>query len=180
MRVLGAVLAGGQSRRFGSDKALARFAGSTLLDHALHAVGDQADAVIVCGRVIDGFHCVDDRPRPGLGPLGGLNSALAYALASGFDAVCSIGCDTPMLPNGLVRRLAAYGCPSVVEQLPVVGLWPVTLAARLDRFLAESDDRSVRTWARICGAAALSLDSIIPNINRSEDLEHLVGTRGDA
>ena len=180
MRVLGAVLAGGRSCRFGSDKALALYAGRTLLDHAVHAIGAQADAVIVCGRAIDGLCCVDDRPRPGLGPLGGLNAALAYGGAWGFDAVCSIGCDTPMLPDGLVRRLMAQGCPAVVTDLPVIGLWPVTLAARLDRFLEESDDCSVRRWARICGAAALSLDSTIPNINRSEDLEHLIGLRGSS
>ncbi len=175
MRVLGAVLAGGRSRRFGSDKALARYAGRTLLDHALHALGGQVDAVIVCGRAVDGLCCVDDCPRPGLGPLAGLNAALAYGGAWGFDAVCSIGCDTPVLPDGLVRTLMAQGCPAVVAHLPVIGLWPVTLAARLDRFLEESDDRSVRRWARICGAAALSLDSVIPNINRSEDLESLAG-----
>ncbi|MBC7160172.1 MAG: molybdenum cofactor guanylyltransferase [Porphyrobacter sp.] len=178
MRVLGAVLAGGRSRRFGSDKALARYAGRPLLDHALRALAGQVDAVIVCGRAVDGLCCIDDRPRPGLGPLGGLNAALAHGGAWGFDAVCSIGCDTPLLPGDLVRRLMAQGCPAVVTDLPVIGLWPMTLAARLDRFLEESDDRSVRGWARICGAAALSLDSAIPNINRNEDLEHLIGLRG--
>ena len=39
MRVLGAILAGGQSRRFGSDKASASLDGKSLLDHVADALG---------------------------------------------------------------------------------------------------------------------------------------------
>ena len=50
MRVLGVVLAGGQSRRFGSDKALAEIAGRTLLDRAVATLARQVDTVVVAGR----------------------------------------------------------------------------------------------------------------------------------
>ena len=54
--LLGAVLAGGRSERFGSDKALARLGGRTLLEQAVEALGAQCDAVIVVGR--------EDAPAP--------------------------------------------------------------------------------------------------------------------
>ena len=37
-RLLGVVLAGGQARRFGGDKAVATLAGIALLDHAAQAL----------------------------------------------------------------------------------------------------------------------------------------------
>ena len=51
MTVLGAVLAGGESRRFGSDKLAARLGDRTLLDHAIAWLTARTDAVVVCGRV---------------------------------------------------------------------------------------------------------------------------------
>ena len=38
MRILGAILAGGQARRFGSNKALARLHGEPLIAHAARAL----------------------------------------------------------------------------------------------------------------------------------------------
>ena len=95
MSVLGVVLAGGQSTRFGSDKALAEWRGQTLLDRAVATLAQQCDAVIVAGRAEAPAPIVPDRPRPGMGPLAGLNGALHHALAHGYDAVLSVPVDRP-------------------------------------------------------------------------------------
>ena len=47
---LGAVLAGGQSSRFGSDKALAVLDGQTLLTRAVATLAQWCDTVVVVGR----------------------------------------------------------------------------------------------------------------------------------
>ena len=69
MRLLGAVLAGGRSSRFGSDKAEALLHGRSLLDHAIEALSAQCDSVIVVGREHHGTPSIPDRPRPDLGRL---------------------------------------------------------------------------------------------------------------
>jgi molybdopterin-guanine dinucleotide biosynthesis protein A len=77
--ILGAVLAGGQSSRFGSDKALAELDGRTLLARAVEALQAQCDAVVVVGREDAPVPTLPDRPRPGMGPLGGIAAALHHA-----------------------------------------------------------------------------------------------------
>lgn len=170
MRLLGAVLAGGESRRFGSDKALALLDGRPLIDHAIAALAAQTDAVIVCGR--EGG--IPDRPGPGLGPLGGVNAALHEALAHGFDAVLTCPCDLPMLPPRLAERLADG---DYVEGMPVIGLWPVRLAPMLDAHLVSGGDRSVRGWARAMGVAPVRLDGTLPNLNTPEALAAFTASR---
>eukprot|EP00611_Tribonema_gayanum_P009759 TRINITY_DN19634_c0_g1_i1.p3 TRINITY_DN19634_c0_g1~~TRINITY_DN19634_c0_g1_i1.p3 ORF type:complete len:108 (-),score=11.69 TRINITY_DN19634_c0_g1_i1:38-361(-) len=68
---LGAILAGGQARRFGSDKAQALYEGARLIDRVAAALAAQCEAVVVCGREEAGFACIPDWPESGLGPLGG-------------------------------------------------------------------------------------------------------------
>ena len=173
MRLLGAVLAGGQSRRFGSDKALAMLGGKALIEHAIAALSTQTEAVIVCGR--EWTDWVPDRPAPHLGPLGGINAALHCAVERGFDAVLTVPCDAPVLPGDLAARLAEGGVPAFVEDMPVIGFWPVALAAALDVRLSQSTDRSVRGWARQVGARPHVLDKSIPNVNSLADLNHIFG-----
>lgn len=163
MRLLGAVLAGGQSLRFGSDKALALFEGRPLIDHARAALAAQTDAVIVIGRE-GGF---PDRPAPGLGPLGGINAAIHAAAARGFDAVLTCGCDVPELPKGLAELLADGG---YLAEMPVIGLWPAALAAYLDAWLAGEHDRSVRGWADAAGLKRVTLGAPVANLNTPADL----------
>jgi len=170
MRLLGAVLAGGRSSRFGSDKALAELHGKPLLLHAAEALAAQCDAVIVCGRDWPGLVGVPDRPAPDLGPLGGLNAALHHAAAHEFHAVLSIGCDTPLLPLDLARRLVAAGEAAYVRTLPIVGLWPARLAQTLDAHLATTEDRSLRAWARLAKSMPIEVDPPLANVNRPEDL----------
>ncbi len=170
-RILGAILAGGGSRRFGGDKALAAFGGKRLVDLAAASLEPHAAAIVLCGRTLDGFDCLADRPGPDLGPLGGLNAALHHGLQEGYDAVLSCGCDTPILPNELFARLSGGG-PAIVADQPVVGLWPAELAAECDAFLAEGG-RALYAFAERVGARRIALDEPIPNINRPEDLEKL-------
>lgn len=103
--ILGAIIAGGQSRRFGSDKALAEIAGKPLLQRVADALGSQTDALIVCGREWPGLVSVPDRPGPDQGPLGGICAALHYAADHGFDAVLTAGCDTLPVPGDLTALL---------------------------------------------------------------------------
>lgn len=170
MRALGAILAGGRSRRFGSDKAVALLDGATLIERAIAALRPQVDALVVCGRTIDGYDCVADRPGPDLGPLGGLNAALHYARANGFNRVVSAPCDAPFLPADLVARLVEPPC--YVAAMPVIGLWLATLSETLDRHLATSDDRSMRRWAAIVGACSVDLGAL-GNVNTPADLDQL-------
>ena len=169
--VLGAVLAGGGSRRFGSDKAMALLHGKSLLAHALEAIGRHAQAVVLCGRTEAGFTCLADRPEPDLGPLGGLNAALYHAAAHGFAGVLCTGCDMPVFPDALAQALIGDG-PAIVEDQYLMGYWPVSLASLLDAHLAEHQDRSVRGWLMVAQPRVVPAPEL-PNINTQEDLRRL-------
>ena len=146
MRILGAVLAGGRSSRFGSDKAEADWRGRTLADHAAEAIRPYVDAVVRVG----GLDGVPDLPRAGLGPLGGIAGALDHAAAHGYDSVLTIACDMPRLPVDLVEALLRRA-PAYCADAPVLGHWLSALGAQAMAY-AEGEDRSVIGWARSVGA----------------------------
>lgn len=105
--VLGAVLAGGASRRMGRDKALlAPGGGPPLAERAARSLeAVLAEVVMVVAEAGDprfpGRTLVVDR-HPGLGPLAGLEAALG---AAGNRPVLVTACDLPHLTPGVVRRL---------------------------------------------------------------------------
>jgi len=174
MRLLGAVLAGGRSSRFGSDKALALLAdGRTLLEHAAAAVAPHVEAVVVCGRTAEGMTGLADRPAPDMGPLGGLNAALHHAVAQGYDAVLTTGCDMPLYPAALAEALIGEGA-SVLKGQQLAGYWPAPLATELDAHLAEDNSRSIYGWLERIGARIVErADIALPNVNRPGDLNRL-------
>ena len=100
--VRGYVMAGGASRRFGSDKALALIGSETLLARMcklVEAATDKARIVAPCGRYLDsGFEVVEDR-WPDEGPLGGIITALGATEKD--QNACQwnlmISCDMPFL-----------------------------------------------------------------------------------
>jgi len=171
-KLLGALIAGGLSRRFGSDKALALWQGRPLVEHAADALRPHVDALVICGRAHGRLTVVADRPAPNMGPLGGLNGALHYARAHGYEAVLTAGCDTPLLPVSLLDRLRSSPGPAYVASLPVIGYWPVDLADRLDAFLAEDRKHAVRAWGDAAGAEAIDGQALV-NINEPADLAAL-------
>lgn len=170
--ILGAVLAGGQSSRFGSDKALAALGGRTLLARAVASLEAQCDGVIVVGR-----GDMSDRPRPGMGPLGGINAALHHAASHGFSDVLTCGVDCGGLGPQTYADLAP--APAYVADQPVIGLWPASAAPALDAFLASDAKHSMRAFAAMIGARAVSFSASPANINTRDDLaraqEHLDG-----
>ncbi|MFM7376706.1 MAG: molybdenum cofactor guanylyltransferase [Erythrobacter sp.] len=166
--LLGAILAGGQARRFGSDKAQALFEGARLIDRVAAALSAQCEAVVVCGREESGFACLPDWPEPGLGPLGGLAAALRHAGDRGFQGVLSAGVDVPDLPHDLAAALTSEGV-AIVESQPVVGLWPVRAGPLLAGFMADGG-RSLYRFADHVGARRVELPRALMNVNRPEDL----------
>ncbi|WP_116090531.1 molybdenum cofactor guanylyltransferase [Sphingomonas crusticola] len=175
MRLLGAILAGGRSSRFGSDKALAMLGSQALIAHAGASLQDFVAETIVCGRAqpIAGRTAIADWPATDLGPLGGLCGALRHAALHDYPAVISIGCDMPILPAGLIERLAGAGGAAYVVEAPILGYWPTRLAMSLERHLSQGGDRSIRRWAAMIGATPLEAGAPIPNVNRPEDLANL-------
>ena len=168
MRLLGVVLAGGQSRRFGRDKALALLDGRPLIDHALAALAG-CDALAVAGREWPGIASLPDRPSPDLGPLGGLNAALHHAVAKGFSHVASLPVDSPTLPADWLAKLGDG--PAHAAGQPLIAVCPVALADGLEAFVAGGG-RRVREWVAGTGARAVDLGPLA-NLNQPGDLDRL-------
>lgn len=171
MTILGALIAGGHSSRFGSDKALAQWQGLSLIDQALDALRGCTDDLVLCGREWVGIANIADRPQAGLGPLGGLSAALHWALDAGHALVLCVPVDVvPLAPN--LAHLLKHTAPAVIAEQRVIGLWPSSLAAVLDDYLA-SGRRSVHGWVALSGATEVPQCARTHNINRPDDLDAL-------
>ncbi len=173
--VLGAIFAGGAARRFGGDKAAALIDGRAMIEHVAARLMPQCDALIVVGREWPGLTTVADRPEAGLGPLGALAGALAYAQDGGHDWVLTSGCDLPDLSDDLHARLTPG--PSVVEGQPLLGLWRSAEADRLAAWLATGGDRAMRSWIAETGARRVSLPVAPSNINSADEMAAYLARR---
>lgn len=118
--VSGAVLAGGESRRFGQDKAHALLGGKPLIGHVLEPLrGLFQDLLIVTNRPSD-FLAYDavlvSDIVPGAGALGGLLTALVHAQ---HDRCFVVACDMPFLQRPAVLRMIeqSTGCDAVVPEV---------------------------------------------------------------
>jgi molybdenum cofactor guanylyltransferase len=110
---LGAILAGGRSRRFGSLKQFAEVGGTLLIERVAESLRRAgAHPVLITGpHVPDLSHLLPCRPDelPGRGPLGGLHTALRWALEMGLPGTLCIACDLPFIAAPLLRRIAEVG-----------------------------------------------------------------------
>jgi molybdopterin-guanine dinucleotide biosynthesis protein A len=102
-----AIFAGGQSRRMGTDKAALEVEGRTLLARTAEVALAANLPVLVVGRAQPAgwpFQTVvfAEDTQPGLGPLGGLATALGQ---SETTAVLALACDLPLLTPDAVRWL---------------------------------------------------------------------------
>lgn len=175
--ILGAIFAGGRARRFGGDKAAAAVHGVPMIERVAAVLAREVDALVVVGRDWPGMRRVEDAPAAGLGPLGALAGALAYARANGFVQVLTSGCDLPDLPDGLVATLAP--APAVIAGQPLVGLWPPALAGPLLDHLGEGGDRAMRGWIARAHARRVALDRPLANVNTPGELADFLRLSAD-
>lgn len=166
--ILGCVLAGGQSSRFGSDKAVAELHGRTLLARAVDALSGWCEHVVVVGRAEAPAPTLPDWPHPNMGPLGGVAAALHLSADEGYDAVLTCGVDAPHLPEDLLALLSPG--PAYLAAQPVIGLWPTSAVTAIEAILHGDGKHSMRAFAEAVGARAVQVAAVPPNINTPEDL----------
>ncbi len=127
MTFSGAVLAGGDSRRMGRDKAFVSYGGRPLAGIARAALLEAgATEVLSVGGDLHrlsrlGFVAIAD-DAPGEGPLGGLLTALRVA-AAGWVVVLS--CDLPYASAGTVRELLSHAGDDTDAVVPLLAGRPL-------------------------------------------------------
>ena len=189
---LGAVLAGGQSTRFGRPKWSEPLAGVPMARRAAAALAPHAREVVLVGAAGDasglGLPLVPDAPGGG-GPLAGLVSALERAERAGDRGCLMVACDLPLVDADLVGLLVqAWDGEDLVAPerggrlQPLCAAWSVAALPAVRKALV-SDDRSVAgvvrglalkilpeaTWR----AGASGLDRLL-NVNTPADLARAV------
>jgi len=174
--ILGAVLAGGQSSRFGSDKALAEFRGHTLLAHAVDTLSGWCEHVIVIGRATAPAPTLPDWPRAGMGPLGGIAAALHHARDEGYEFLLTCGVDSFGLPEDLPELLSP--APAFLAAQPIIGLWPAKVVGKVETILHSKGSHSLKRFTEAIGARAVNSAADPANINTQADLAALEERHG--
>lgn len=129
MNVRGFVQAGGGSTRFGTDKALVRLGGKTMLERTgelLATVCDTVTIVAPAGKYSDSPWPVLTDGWPGQGPLGGIRSALAAIQDPKAPPLWALilSCDMPFLTQEFLAELCVRASHS--SALVVVPLQSAT------------------------------------------------------
>jgi molybdopterin-guanine dinucleotide biosynthesis protein A len=166
--ILGAVLAGGLSTRFGSDKALAELHGRTLIARAVETLEGFCEKVVVVGRATAPAPTIPDWPRAGMGPLGGIAAALRLAQDEDFASVLTCGVDSVALPEDLLAILSP--APAYLETQPVIGHWLPNAASILEAILQSEGRHSMLAFAAAAKARPVKSASAPANINTPADL----------
>jgi molybdopterin-guanine dinucleotide biosynthesis protein A len=167
--VAGVVLAGGKSSRMGGgDKWLVTLGGDLVLAYVIDRLLPQVDAVAINANGHPerfrsfGLPVIADGDGTSLGPLAGMLAGLEWArsLVPTVGHIVTVASDTPFLPSNLVAHfiaaLAETGGSCCVARSaagvhPVIGLWPIDLAAALKTALGGGL-RKATDWAEQTGA----------------------------
>jgi molybdopterin-guanine dinucleotide biosynthesis protein A len=186
--VVGAILAGGKSRRMGADKVRLRVGGRAVLPGLAELLASRLAEVWVVGRTpevlgLPAFVRWQQDLRPGQGPLGGIATALRVA---GGRAVLAVACDMPLLGGELIDFLLAgrrAEAPASVPRNPATGMLEPLCAlyepgalASIERAISEGK-LSASRWLESAGAHILDLPADLAcqlsNINTPEDLAEM-------
>ncbi len=186
-RPVGVVLAGGESRRMGRDKAALVVAGKTLAERAADLLDPVVSEVVIADRgrgLVAGRRSVAD--GPGRGPAAGL---LGAAAARPGRELVVLACDLPVVPEALVAALARGSradctVPRWRRGLePLVGRYGPAALAALARQVAAGELSMRPLLARpdlvveILEGAELERfgdpDEMFLNLNEPEDLDRL-------
>jgi molybdopterin-guanine dinucleotide biosynthesis protein A len=181
-----AILAGGKSSRFGSDKALAPVPGElqTFLVRAAEVARAVADEVIVIGPERAGLEgpklrFIPDQ-FPGEGPAGGIITALS-CVATGRLIV--LACDQPLIASTDLTALleGAEDHPAVAFASRDGGIQPLPclfdVAACRDKAISafQAGTRSLRGMLAFCGLESINVggDRRLTDIDTVDDYRAL-------
>jgi molybdenum cofactor guanylyltransferase len=188
--VCAAILAGGKSRRMGTNKALVHCHGVPMIRRVAECALSITDEVILCANDPDLYSflklpVVRDR-CPGCGPLAGLHSAF---LASERNHVLLLACDLPNVTVALLERLvscvadydAVIPVTSDNRPHPLCAVYSRTCRDQVEVHLGRGrykvldlfSDTPLR--ARFLPSSEMNLqDSLLDNLNSPDDLKKLV------
>ena len=200
--LIGLVLAGGQSRRMGQDKALMRYQGRTLIDNASLLLRSASCDKVLISRNAPGF--LNDKIEDA-GPLSGVHAVLdALSQSDNHNGnpceLLVLPVDMPQMTPELLRILVSRGREAekacYVEKRFLPFYLPVTqdTKALLANYLVEQSKRRVVGFLEILNAVSLKEASLkktarkgesdskkrLANMSNDDDVEWLnVNTPGD-
>ena len=185
--ILGVVLAGGKSKRFGEDKSSVMLDGKTLIEHTLNKIKLKFKTIAIVSNNINLKNhiiikdCIDGQ----LGPLVGALSAMKWIKKNNysFNWIATFPCDTPFFNNSLIDKFIEssksndsllYFAKSEKKRHNIFGLWSLGLIEILENDIIENNHRKVEKWANKIGVKTINIpyDNIDPffNINTKDDL----------
>ena len=105
--VSGIILAGGKSRRMGTEKGLIRYKGKPMIEYAVDALSPHCDQILISANssVYNylGYQVVEDE-IPDAGPMGGIYSCLRQ---SKNDVNFILSCDMPLISDYAISQILA-------------------------------------------------------------------------
>ena len=187
--ILGAVLAGGKSQRFGEDKSQVMLEGKLLIDYILSEISSEfREILVVSNNKIDFKNSekisrIEDFKK-GLGPLGGVLSVMKWVKENNknYEWVSTFPADTPFFKKEILQKFykeieieksKLFFIKSNMTRHNIFGLWSIDLLDKLEEDLNKGD-RKVELWANNVGVKVIDMDfkNIDPffNINTKQYL----------
>ena len=189
--ILGIILAGGKSSRFGEDKSIAKLGDKTLLDHTINKIENEFTEILVISNNKEfnfknnKIHVVEDCIEGQLGPLVGILSAMKWVIKNkkNYKWIASFPCDTPFFDIKLISELKIkvketskklIFLNSNKKRHNIFGLWSLDLIEILEKDIKNSI-RKVELWADKVGYENININEEkfdrFLNINTKKDLE---------
>jgi molybdopterin-guanine dinucleotide biosynthesis protein A len=187
--ILGVVLAGGKSQRFGEDKCQVKLGDKLLIDYILSEIIDVFKEVLLISNNKIKYNnsnkisLVEDTKK-GLGPLGGILTAMKWIRQNNksYKWISTFPSDTPFFKkqilNNFLEEIKNYEgklffINSNDTRHNIFGLWSIDLLERLEKDL-DNGERKVEMWANKIGVKSINMkfENKDPffNINTKEDL----------
>ncbi len=188
--ILGVVLAGGKSQRFGQDKSQIKLKGKMLIDYVLSEIIDEFnETLIVVNKPIKFMKSnkifITKDFKEGLGPLGGILSAMKWIKENDrkYNWISTFPSDTPFFTKKELKfffekikfnESKLFFVKSKKTRHNIFGLWSIDLINRLETDLLAGE-RKVEFWANSIGVSTINIEykNVDPffNINTKEDFD---------
>jgi molybdopterin-guanine dinucleotide biosynthesis protein A len=189
-KILGVVLAGGKSKRFGEDKSQVKLHGKILIDYILSEIMDQFNEILVVTnnpiRFKDSSKILTTKDiEDGLGPLGGILTAMKWIKdqKKDYEWISTFPSDTPFFTNKElkifyknidIKKSKLFFIKNKETRHNIFGLWSLDLLKKLETDLKKGE-RKVEVWADTVGVETINIEyekrDPFFNINTKEDLE---------